>query len=888
MKYIYFLLTISFFVVLASSLEQCAHEPDALCFDPTCAQPLFDKHAGIACECNDDNIGTKFLDCVNGTRKMIYFWRPPATCINGTLPLPVEGIPCDVHCDAGQHLDLATMACKNCSKGTFSVGPGHKWDTWQEWPAQFSTHCAIGTPNQNCSAWRLAGEYIDSGNNFNSAYLESVLELRIYLIVDGYVSFQYMVSAEAGYDGMWFVVDDLAYFFQSNAPWTTYKRTLTAGYHTISWQYYKDRTVSSGSDRASIRSIEVLGTTLAQVSCEECPLGHYQDQEGQTYCKDCPAETFNGDTPGASQCTPCPEWGYSFPGATYCIPKRTCNTSADITWAYTDCVKNERTKYYSWVPPTSCDVETSSLPDNVTESCNATSTCKQGQEPVNGKCVYCDAGAFSDGNNECVPCAEGQSADLRVRYFDDWSSWPTDTGVWSTSCSGNCYTSGWRLGNWFIDSGLGHGPNTVISAQLDVNVYRGARIQFQYSVPANPDDLLIFYINNNRFAVFKGDNCSNTMHTFNRRLPIFGADSAALSLMWAFVKSADTTYSDCDRAIITSINITGVADGVGGASTCVNCAAGSYSPNTGSDRCSPCAAGQYSLPKATECLTCMNGTITERPGTGTCVACGSGTTPDEDNHACMYNCSTITFPRDNGEVTTYDLSSFDTAWNVSFGSVDYFGSICSINPSCGDSDTHICLDYPNVTFGFGLLDAGHFVNITEIDGHKGVQFTFTHGDSLGFGSNVTCSTNVHLLCDPTLSSPAPIVSDSSNFDSSCVIYFAWSARNACPKCTAEDYTYLDGKCKDGYASRKYFWLNSYCVGGADLPSTTTVECPTDVSFKQRTVVIASVLGSVFFVGAVAGIVMLYYRNKKLSVAYNSLRSNTIPLDSDSVQDLQKD
>jgi hypothetical protein len=80
--------------------------------------------------------------------------------------------------------------------------------------------------------------------------------------------------------------------------------------------------VTSGNDRASIRSVSVFGTTLATISCEECPLGHYQDQEGQSVCKDCPAGTYNADTVGAFNCTPCPEGGYSFPGATYCIAKR--------------------------------------------------------------------------------------------------------------------------------------------------------------------------------------------------------------------------------------------------------------------------------------------------------------------------------------------------------------------------------------------------------------------------------------------------------------------------------------------------------------------------------------------------------------------------------------
>jgi hypothetical protein len=40
----------------------------------------------------------------------------------------------------------------------------------------------------------------------------------------------------------------------------------------------------------------------------------------------------------------------------------------------------------------------------------------------------------------CKSCTEGSGGDLRVRYFDDWSSWPVGTGLFTTGCTGNCVT----------------------------------------------------------------------------------------------------------------------------------------------------------------------------------------------------------------------------------------------------------------------------------------------------------------------------------------------------------------------------------------------------------------------------------------------------------------
>ena len=43
------------------------------------------------------------------------------------------------------------MACEGCSPGSSSGGDRVVYDRWNEWPAQLSTHCAIGAGGVFCN-----------------------------------------------------------------------------------------------------------------------------------------------------------------------------------------------------------------------------------------------------------------------------------------------------------------------------------------------------------------------------------------------------------------------------------------------------------------------------------------------------------------------------------------------------------------------------------------------------------------------------------------------------------------------------------------------------------------------------------------------------------------
>jgi len=190
----------------------------------------------------DDDIGVKFSDCdtTTTTRSLVYFWKPPAICLNGTLPPPVTGVPCSLTCSEGTYLTVPGFTCHSCSPGTFSVGGGKKWTDWNYLPAQFSTYCAATNAQKYCKPWRMNGDNADSGNNYGYDNLESNLELRVKLVRNGTIRFQYKVSAEQNYDGLQFFADGVRLFFKSNSDWTEYNFTVSSGYHTFFFKYYKN------------------------------------------------------------------------------------------------------------------------------------------------------------------------------------------------------------------------------------------------------------------------------------------------------------------------------------------------------------------------------------------------------------------------------------------------------------------------------------------------------------------------------------------------------------------------------------------------------------------------------------------------------------------------
>ncbi len=79
----------------------------------------------------------------------------------------------------------------------------------------------------------------------------SDMSVTVNVTADGQMSFYRMVSSESGWDYLKFFIDGgLVDEWSGTYAWGQVSFPVTAGVHTFRWQYYKDGSVSSGSDCA--------------------------------------------------------------------------------------------------------------------------------------------------------------------------------------------------------------------------------------------------------------------------------------------------------------------------------------------------------------------------------------------------------------------------------------------------------------------------------------------------------------------------------------------------------------------------------------------------------------------------------------------------------------
>jgi hypothetical protein len=78
-------------------------------------------------------------------------------------------------------------------------------------------------------------------------------------VAGGHLGFWYFLSSEEGFDELTFDIDGVSQTLGQTSGWTRVSFPVTAGNHTFSWTYSKDRVASSGLDAAWIDAIEFSG-----------------------------------------------------------------------------------------------------------------------------------------------------------------------------------------------------------------------------------------------------------------------------------------------------------------------------------------------------------------------------------------------------------------------------------------------------------------------------------------------------------------------------------------------------------------------------------------------------------------------------------------------------
>ena len=81
---------------------------------------------------------------------------------------------------------------------------------------------------------------------------------NIAIPANGTVNFWYRVSSESNYDYLRFYIDNVQQGQWSGVvPWTMGSYNVTAGNHTLRWEYSKDGSVNSNEDAVFIDDVYI-------------------------------------------------------------------------------------------------------------------------------------------------------------------------------------------------------------------------------------------------------------------------------------------------------------------------------------------------------------------------------------------------------------------------------------------------------------------------------------------------------------------------------------------------------------------------------------------------------------------------------------------------------
>lgn len=125
------------------------------------------------------------------------------------------------------------------------------------------------TGNLDTFEWSLSGDlpwYVVTDEVFDGTYSlksgdisdsqTSKIEVQMYVVADGEISFARKVSSESNFDFFEFLIDGTVKTSLSGEQnWDEFSCPVTTGQHTFTWRYRKDNMISTGSDAAWIDNI---------------------------------------------------------------------------------------------------------------------------------------------------------------------------------------------------------------------------------------------------------------------------------------------------------------------------------------------------------------------------------------------------------------------------------------------------------------------------------------------------------------------------------------------------------------------------------------------------------------------------------------------------------
>ncbi|MDZ4182368.1 MAG: C25 family cysteine peptidase, partial [Candidatus Cloacimonadaceae bacterium] len=200
-----------------------------------------------------------------------------ATLVSPTTGISISGSPASfgsIPAGGSQNLSFSVSAASGMTVGTNAVFNFNA--TAGAYTAAKTENSAIGlimedfeSGNFNSFPWTFsgnlpwvitnvtpyAGSYSAKSGVITHSQTSTMQTVRV-LSSAGPVSFWYKVSSESGYDYLRFFVDGVQIAqWAGEIGWTQYSYNLTAGTRTLAWTYYKDSSVSTGSDCAWVDNI---------------------------------------------------------------------------------------------------------------------------------------------------------------------------------------------------------------------------------------------------------------------------------------------------------------------------------------------------------------------------------------------------------------------------------------------------------------------------------------------------------------------------------------------------------------------------------------------------------------------------------------------------------
>ena len=414
---------------------------------------------------------------------------------------------------------------------------------------------------------------------------------------------------------------------------------------------YNDQIKQSTCKKCGTGKYHRQYTRVSETDCKQCPLGLYNNEEGNSGCKICEAGLYNNEEaqgmckncgPGKyneqtgstseSACKECGIGKYSGAGSPAC---KRCESGKYQDETLTDsCKKCEAGKYNEHTGSTSesvckdcgigeyndvsgqsgckdCEVGQYSGGTKQT-SCKYCETGKYNDEKGKDICKVCDTGKYNNHTggtsiSVCEPCETGKYNDVYTAslcktcpngWFQDdkgqtecetcpYLSFPNSDKTNCTTCEAGKYTNSGTIS--CVDCELGYyQPNRQSSECLECTAGQYADEYGQSTCKFCP-------------AGFKSS-----------------IQSSECNVCQKGKFTPDEGFSVC------SLCVQGQYNDEEGRSNCKQCEAGKYNNLTQQDSCKNCEAGEYSLAGSSTCNKCEVGKYQDETLQGSCKNCGAG------------------------------------------------------------------------------------------------------------------------------------------------------------------------------------------------------------------------------------------------------------------------